>query len=190
MKMKNSPQTLQGFTLLELLITLSIAAILVSLTAPSFQQTIDNNRLNTLNDKLLTFLRAARTEALSRSRAITVCPSNDQATCSGSWGDGWIMFVDNDADRVLDSGDDELLKAGDSGLEGYSVSLISDVSDSAQFNNEGRSVERGTYQLCGPNSTNSDARGIIMQLSGALRYALDSDSDGVRETHAGADLSC
>lgn len=157
---------------------------------PSFQNTIEGNRLSSLNDSLINFLRGARGEALSRSITVTICPSDDQNTCSGTWSDGWIMFVDEDADRILDAASDELLKTGTASLGGYTVSLISDVSTAFQFSGDGRANNSGTYQICSPAKANADAVGIVIQSSGSLRYAADTDGDGIRETHLGGGLSC
>ncbi|MFL0801631.1 MAG: GspH/FimT family pseudopilin [Agarilytica sp.] len=179
-----------GFTLIELMVTLAVASIFVTLAVPSFQSSIENNRILTLNDKISATLQLARSEAIARSRSITICFSNDQTTCSGTWSDGWIVFVDEDSDRVFDNGTDVLLKANDSKNNTYQVSLISDEVNSFQFNNEGRAVERGTYQVCGPSAENDRAKGIVIQLSGGSRYAADTDADGVKETHDGVNLSC
>lgn len=94
------PRKQAGVTLLELLITLSIAAILVTLTAPSFQDLIRRNRATTQSNELLTALNLARSEAVKRGRRVSVCSSANPMVatpvCSGSsnWATGWIVFVD------------------------------------------------------------------------------------------------
>jgi type IV fimbrial biogenesis protein FimT len=87
-----------GLTLLELLITLSIAAILVTLGVPGFQDLIRNNRAATQSNELLTALNLARSEAIKRGARVSVCASNDPLattpTCSNNWTQGWIVFTD------------------------------------------------------------------------------------------------
>lgn len=180
----------RGFTLIELMVTISIMAIVVSLAVPSFNTTIENRRVLTINEMLAASLKLARSEALSRSESITMCFSSDQTTCSGSWSDGWIIYVDENSDRIFDGGIDELLKASDEVAPNYSIELMSNVISSFQFNNEGRAVESGTYRVCGPAADDNRARGVIINLSGGMRFSTDSNSDGVRETHTGSNISC
>ncbi len=183
-------QRQRGLTLIELLVSLAVAAIVATLAVPSFRSVIENNRITTINDKMLASLRLARSEAIARGRSVTVCPSNDQTTCSGTWSDGWILFVDEDGDRVLDGGTDEVVKANDMTASDYGITLISGIATSFKYDNEGRAEEQGTFRVCGPSGESSRARGIVIQLSGSTRYAVDSDADTVREAHEGTNFSC
>jgi type IV fimbrial biogenesis protein FimT len=92
-KMKNS-----GFTLAELMITIVIAAILVSLAIPSFTTMIRNNRTTTQINTLLTDLNLARSEASKRGARVSVCSSTNLTSCAGNtnWATGWIVFIDQD----------------------------------------------------------------------------------------------
>ncbi len=87
---------LRGFTLVELLVTVSVAAILLALAAPSMADLLRNNRLAAANNTLVGSLNVARAEALRRGRVITLCASTDQRTCSASndWATGWVVFED------------------------------------------------------------------------------------------------
>lgn len=86
-----------GFTLVELMITILLAAIVLTLGIPSFNQTIRTNRVATQVNELVTALNLARSEAIHRGLGVTVCASADQATCSGSkdWRTGWIVITDD-----------------------------------------------------------------------------------------------
>jgi len=88
----------RGFTMIELMVTLTVLAILLALAMPAFRDLILNNRLSTASSELQTALAQARSEAVTRRKFITVCPSaNDTGTACGSWDDphGVIVFVDN-----------------------------------------------------------------------------------------------
>lgn len=106
MKFTNSVNDLQrlhqlrGLTMIELMITLAILAILTTLAAPSFIQTIASTRLSSATNELLATLTLAKSEAIKRGVRITVCPSTDGATCTAdiNWANGWIVF--NDTTRV------------------------------------------------------------------------------------------
>ncbi len=76
--------------------TLIIVSILISIGAPSFVDILRNNRLTTQTNALVTSLNLARSEAIKRNVNITMCASNDQATCTGgSWQNGWIVMDNN-----------------------------------------------------------------------------------------------
>jgi len=96
----------QGFTLLELLVTLAVAAILLSYGVPSFIDTVRNGRATANANDLITALSFARSEAVKRGARVTVCASDDAATCGGAWTDGWIVIADgavtDDAVPVVD----------------------------------------------------------------------------------------
>lgn len=85
-----------GFTLVELMVTLAVVAILLAVATPSFADLLRANRIAAANNALVTSLHVARAEALRRGRPVTVCPSVDQRSCSGSlqWGSGWVVFED------------------------------------------------------------------------------------------------
>jgi len=114
---KNPGQTragqIRGFTLLDLVITLSVAAILLSLSVPSFSTAIQNNRMVTQVNELNTALSLARSEAVKRNDTITLCQSSNGTSCTGSWQNGWIVFVDGDSDGTVDAGDEVLHVHGD-----------------------------------------------------------------------------
>lgn len=86
-----------GFTLIELIVTTIVLAIVVAVGLPSFMTLIQNNRIATETNKVITAINLARSEAIKRGVNVTLCASSDQQTCaSNNWSDGWIVFVDND----------------------------------------------------------------------------------------------
>lgn len=101
-------QSQRGFTLMELMLTITVMAVLLGLAVPNFLATVRNNRLISQNNEFIGALNFARSEALKRSDAVSVCASADQATCSGDtdWTTGYIIFVDRDADGDMDGDPD------------------------------------------------------------------------------------
>jgi type IV fimbrial biogenesis protein FimT len=86
----------QGFTLVELLIVMSITAILVAVGAPSYLSTITSYRLSTEVNELVGNLQYARSEAVKQGTTVQMCISTDGATCSTSatsWGAGHIVVA-------------------------------------------------------------------------------------------------
>jgi type IV fimbrial biogenesis protein FimT len=99
-----------GFTLMDLLVTLTVLGILVAVGIPSFSSVIRNNRITAHTNELVTALTYARSEAMKRGDVITTCPSNDGEDCAGSndWSTGWIVFVDANADGIRDEDEEPL----------------------------------------------------------------------------------
>ncbi len=94
-----------GFSLIELMITIAVLAILVALAAPSFTAMINANRITGQSNELVSSLQLARLEAVRRNEAVRVCRTTDGATCSttvGAW-TGWLTVVDRN-NEVLRSG--------------------------------------------------------------------------------------
>jgi len=104
----------QGVTIIELLVTISIAVILMTIAAPGLQDFLRNNRVAGVTNAVTGFLHTARSEAVTRGSASTVCPDADgNSTCDGStdWTGSLIVLVggtvvkrlDNDPDVTLTS---------------------------------------------------------------------------------------
>lgn len=110
----------KGFTLIELMLTLAVVAILLTMAVPSYRTFVQGNRVASQANTLLTALAYTRSEAVKRAAVISICRSSNQSSCGGSWADGWIVFSDVDQDGALDAGTDTLLQAGD-GLSGGST---------------------------------------------------------------------
>jgi type IV fimbrial biogenesis protein FimT len=121
----------RGFSLLELMIALTMLAILVGLAAPSYRAFTRNNTVTAAHNDLVTSLTLARSEALRRNRTVSVCASADGASCGDAtnWNTGWIAFTDRDAAGTIDGTDevlqvwqpqvDDLLFAADAGFLQY-----------------------------------------------------------------------
>lgn len=95
----------RGFTLVELMVTIAVLAILVAIAFPSFESSFRSNRVATTNNALLTSLSMARSEAVRNTRGGGVCPSADGQNCGGNWSQGWMAFADNNGNGDFDDGD-------------------------------------------------------------------------------------
>jgi type IV fimbrial biogenesis protein FimT len=111
----------RGFTLIEMMVTVGVAAILLGLGVPAFLTTVQDMRMTASVNDLLVSMQLARSESIKRHLPGTVCHS-DNATaaapgCGGAgWQDGWIVFVDGtdanpDPNGSFDAGE-ELIHSG------------------------------------------------------------------------------
>ncbi|CAA6822729.1 MAG: Unknown protein [uncultured Thiotrichaceae bacterium] len=101
--MKTIPQS--GFSLIELLVTLSIVSLLMTIAVPSFQDLIERNRVQALMDEFTSSLYMVRGESAKRGYQVTLCASNtaktDCDTSATDFASGWIIFVDYDGNGQL-----------------------------------------------------------------------------------------
>ena len=165
---------LRGFTLIELMITLSIAAILAAIAAPSFSTTIQNNRMATQYNELLASLSLARSEAIKRGQRVTTCQSSTGNSCGGSasnWHTGWVVFVDADEDGTIDAGEDIIRVNG--ALSGGNT--LSFNFDNTIFGSDGLSDGGSrTFTLCDARG-DANSRGLVVLTTGRARHALPAD---------------
>ena len=113
MNMKNT----RGFTLIEVLVTMVVVMVLLLVAVPEYRRMTEDNRQVTAINKIVGDLNLARSEAVKRGRAVTLCGSTDGATCDTlNWESGWIVFIDVDRDRAVDNIDGDLLISRNTGL--------------------------------------------------------------------------
>jgi type IV fimbrial biogenesis protein FimT len=101
--------TTRGFSLMELMVVLALAAVMLSLGVPSFNDFRRNSRITGVANDFLGTIQSARSEAIKRQLPVAVCPSDDPdtagATCTSGVFRGWIAFVDENNDCLRDAAD-------------------------------------------------------------------------------------
>ena len=136
-----------GFTLIELVISITVLAILLVLTLPAFQTMVMNNRVSSETDSLANALNYARNVAVSQNINVTVCPfgAASSTTCGNSWQNGWIVVSKPTA------GVNVLLQANTTSVNAPVLSTVpinGVASSSVTFDARGIATTQANFKLC------------------------------------------
>lgn len=95
----------KGFTLVELMVTVAVVAILSAIAYPSFQGTIRSNRVAAGHNELLGLVNLARSEAVRNNLGGGVCGSTSGNDCDGNWSGGMMAFADTNRSGTFNLGE-------------------------------------------------------------------------------------
>lgn len=155
----------RGFTLLELMITAAILAILTGLAIPAFSEIILKNRLTSQARDLLAGSLIARSEAIKRNQTVTLCASSDGSTCTGTWVNGWIVLT----------ADNTLVHSHAAAPPGF---LINSALTSITFSSSGLGATMANLTICKATpAAGSEER--VVSVSGTGRPSITKTRAGV-----------
>ena len=167
-----------GLTLVELMITILVLALLLVQSTPSLQSLVHGNRMRTEAHRLLGAINLARSEAVLRNTAVSLCPlvlsASGSAQCGGNYAGGWFVFANRDRDRVVDKGVDEVLQVFPALPAGYRLSNrdgTRQLTDTISYLPDGSSRVNRTLLICPPPGIDLEPLGIVVNSVGRPRLA-------------------
>ncbi len=182
----------KAFTLVELMISISVVSVLASIALPNFNQFIVKTRVNNEISQLQRLLLIARNQAINTQFPVTLCPLNAQKQCNTQWDKEISVFIDLNNNNIYEPLNNEILirtKAlifnGDKLQYGLGRNRI-------KYAPTGRTTgwgSNGTFKYC-PKNYSEQSRAIIISTSGRLYISTDIDNDGKDETRNGAEIVC
>ena len=138
---KMNKTTQLGFTLIDVMIGISIMALMTMIAVPSFTTLIQDRQQFARLSEFQSALQLARSEAIKRGSRTVVCASSDGAACATTaWSSGWLVYVDDDSDGVKDASE-TLLAVADSLDNGYSLIGSTNIADMVRYNGNGDAIE-------------------------------------------------
>jgi type IV fimbrial biogenesis protein FimT len=142
-----------GFTLVELMIALTISAVLLGLGVPAFTNMVQNTRLTSYANNLVASMLLARGEAIKRNAVVTMCVSADNSACgSGGWEQGWIILADT-----------AVIHSQPAAAAGY---RINGTADRIDFQPTGLGATQTILTICREADDSGTARIVTVNASG------------------------
>ena len=173
---------------MELMVTLSIAAVVLGIAIPNFSELITSSRLTTSANQLVAALNLARSEAVKRGMSVTV------RKAGVNWEDGWDVFTDIDRDNIF-NGTDALIRTYEGLPANYTLRGNNNFANFIRYDRDGLSNQPGSFVICN-NSDGDDfpdantARLIIVNIVGRVRMGADADNDGIPNDDNGEINTC
>ncbi len=153
--------------------TLAIAAVVLSIAVPSFNNLVQNERLTTQANDLIAAISLARSEAAKRGRTTTICAGTAGAGCTGgtAWESGWIVLDNNN----------NVIKIWDA-LEGTNTIRSTYNLGRIQYDFRGYLTPSiaGTLTICDDRGASS-ARAVNISGAGQVRMATDINGNDIVE---------
>jgi len=164
-----------AFTLLELMTTVAVIAILASIAIPSMRSTLINNRITSKTNEFVRAINYLRSEAIIHNNNIAhhiQALDIDDINISNEFGEGWRVWVDlnNDGDYEEDIGIDVVKEFR---FPNDNI-VINDANNSSriEYGNRGRPVMAYRFNIC----NNEHPRGRIVRISASGRVSVESCS--------------
>ncbi len=151
-----------GVTLIELLLGMSVTAVLLALAVPSFREITASSRASSVESDLVTALNLARSESLRRGVPVSLCPSADGATCAAStdWASGWIVFTDDSGTPGARDGTDVLLQVWGPVQGDVHVQPVGGAVPFVQFQPAGSTLAPATFAVVWSGCAGADAHQV------------------------------
>ena len=185
--MKSIKHIPNGFTLLEMLITVSIVVILVTAVAPNIQSILITNRVTADLNNLSAAVQRARFTAVDEQATVIMCPTENYSECTDDWSKAKMVFIDENDDDGKN--DDEPIIITRQPINDKNT--LSGISGNLEFDQFGSINKAATILICATGEASSYASALLLSQHGRIAVAIDANgSDGIKEDLSGAALDC
>ena len=168
----------KGFTLIEVLVTLALFAIITTSVAPSVNNFFVRNKVAATVNNISSALQFARHTSISENEFVVVCPTTDMENCSGSkdWTSTKMVFIDENEDGQRGI-NEELLGSADA-VKDFHIRSTRESIVFAPVNTAG--TTNATISICRKENINSFARALTVSTVG--RVSIEKDSSVINCT--------
>jgi type IV fimbrial biogenesis protein FimT len=158
-----------GFTMIELMFVLAMAAILMSIALPALQMFSTNAKQTGAINDFVSSMHLARNTAITTNARVTMCASSNASSCEAvSWESGWILFRDANSNQTID-GTDSIIGSG-SPSDGPSIASA-EYGQFLMYRPNGRvmsaniGTSTGEFKVCDDRGA-THSKVVIVSLSG------------------------
>lgn len=162
-----------GFTLIELMVAITLLVITMTIAVPSMRSTIQNNRVVGLTNDLIASLNLARSEAVKRGLSVSICPASDQNfnACGNNWNNGWLVFVNPDENATFANNATEILVRAHQ-VQGQGIGITTNPANSVATYNSAGFAAAGTgnlnFNLTASGCTGNQSRTVNVSVTGRI----------------------
>ena len=166
----------QGLTLIEMLITVSIFTILVTMATPSVANMLASQEAKTIRQALENTIREAKAESLSRRHDIHLCLTNSAGSCDKEGSNALLLFIDNDDDNTYSAANDTLIKRHGLMLKHATIHLRAGNRDYIRFAGDSGMPRgfMGHIKYCPIASRVQQKYKVSFSMTGKVTYKPDS----------------
>ncbi len=181
--------SIKGFTLTELIVSVSVSSILAVITVPNFNEFIIKMRVDNEISQLHRMLLMTRNSAINSGHKAIICPLDNSLQCTTQWQNELSIFIDVNSNSIFDTNEkivriSEAISIDDSLVYGKGRNKIT-FKPTGQLSG----LANGTFRYC-PKSYESYSRGIVVARSGRVYQSSDIDNDGIDENRGNKEITC
>jgi prepilin-type N-terminal cleavage/methylation domain-containing protein len=176
----------RGFTIVELLVTIAVAGIIITIALPSMGDFIAKMRVDNEISQLNRLVLTARNSAISMEQDVIVCPLVNNA-CTTNWNNEISVFIDEDGNGAFND-DDRLLKVKAATTAGDSITYAG--QNNITFAPTGTLASVASSFVYCPSSDNTLGRAVVFSISGRSYLTSDTNGDGRDQDRTGTNVAC
>ncbi len=184
----NKENSVRGFTLFELLLSLAIVGLLLGVGAPTLFSLQAKFESIALQSDLRRMLVTARHYAVAEKRTVTLCGTDAQQHCVDQGFAELTVFIDDNRNRALDE-EERIIAVADIRYRGELSLRASSNSRHIGFSADGSATRAGSFLFCRAGYPRNAGR-VTVSMAGRAYAGIDRDGDGVVELTSGDPISC
>lgn len=180
---------IKGFTLIELIVSVSVTSILAAIAVPNLNDFIVRMRVDNEISQLHRMLLLARNTAINHGQNTILCPLDSNSQCTTQWQNELSIFVDINDNKQLDVNEKIISTRAAINIEDKLV--YGKTRNKVTYKPIGHlsGLSNGTFRYC-PKNHEKLSRGIVVARSGRVYQSSDVDSDGIDENRGNKEINC
>ena len=176
----------KGFTLAELLVSMTILAVLAALAIPSFNNLLNRQAISQQAWEVRRALELARGLAVAEQQVWKVCMADLNLQCVKQQGQRLLVFRDSNNDHLVNGQDKLQLNLQ---IQSRNIRLSASGRSYIRFKGSGEALDSGNFLFCGNDKSSQYGRQTIVFRSGRVRLSTDTDGDSYDDA-GGKKISC